>query len=116
MKFNDPPSIIVEESIDKTGSWAYFDGATQGDPLVRGVEGILFIFKSHFFKFKAIFGKCTNKKVELMVLKLILMIVVENGVQKLQTMGDSMNFINWLNGVYIMEIFLLRPIYEDIIN
>jgi hypothetical protein len=30
-------------------------------------------------------------------------------------MGDSMVVINWLRGLCAMEIFLLRPIYEEII-
>ena len=36
--------IIVEEFIDKSGSWAYFDGASQGKLSMGGAGGII-----HFF-------------------------------------------------------------------
>jgi hypothetical protein len=46
------PRIVVNEMIDKSMAWAYFDGATQHKPLVGGVEEVLLLFDSIFIKFK----------------------------------------------------------------
>ena len=42
----------------------------------------------------------TNNFVEHMELKLLLMLVIEKGVQNLQTFGDSLVVVNWINGFF----------------
>jgi ribonuclease HI len=61
----------------------------------------LYLSDSHYFKFKLELVRSTNNKVELMALKLIFMIVVENGVQKIQIMGNFMVVINWMRGIFV---------------
>jgi ribonuclease HI len=90
---------VVAEVIDKTGSWAYFDGAAQRKPPIGGAGGILYLSDSHFLKFKVGIGRSTNNKAELLALKLTLRLAVEHGVQKLQVMGDSMVFKNYRSWV-----------------
>jgi ribonuclease HI len=71
------PRQIIEEVIDRSGSWLYFDGETQGNPLVCGEGGIIYISESHTMKFRAGLGHGTNNFVEIMVLKLALILVAE---------------------------------------
>jgi hypothetical protein len=52
-KSSKPMSIIVEEEIDKLEAWAFFNGASQGEPPLCGAEGVLYLKDSHFLKFKA---------------------------------------------------------------
>jgi hypothetical protein len=43
---NEKPSRqIYVEMIDRTRAWTYFDGACQGDPLVCGVDGVIYLKK-----------------------------------------------------------------------
>ena len=49
-------------------------------------------------------------------MKLVFMLAVENDIQKLQIMGDSMVVINWLKEAYAMENLTLKPISEEILN
>lgn len=45
--------VIKEEQIDKSGAWAFFNGASQDDHFVCGASGVLYLFDDHFLKFKA---------------------------------------------------------------
>jgi ribonuclease HI len=56
---------------------------------MRRAGGILYCSKSTFWKYKAGLGISTNNRAELIAPKLILMLAVEKGIQKLQVMGDS---------------------------
>lgn len=47
---------MVEEVIDKSGSWLYFDGAAQGSPSMCGAGGVVFLLDFHYIKFKAGLG------------------------------------------------------------
>ena len=38
---------IIEENIDKTNPWGYFDGSATGDPHLCGAGGILYIKDDH---------------------------------------------------------------------
>jgi hypothetical protein len=64
----------------------------------------VYLLYCHFFKLKARLSGSTNNKDLLLALKLVLMLVVQKGLQKLQVMGDSMVVINWLRGLCAMEI------------
>ena len=77
------------ENIDNFGVSTYFDGASQGNPLIGGVGGIIFLTYSHSLIFKVSLSKGTNNYVELMVLKSTFSRLVEHGVSKLQISGDS---------------------------
>ena len=43
--------LVVNELIDKTSLWGYFDGSTAGMPHICGADGILYISDEHFFTF-----------------------------------------------------------------
>ena len=47
---------VVEEVIDKSYPWGYFDGSAAGDPKICGARGLLFISDDHYFTFKAGLG------------------------------------------------------------
>ena len=51
---------VVEEVIDKTYPWGYFDGSAAGDPKICGASGFLFITDEHYYTFKARMGFGTN--------------------------------------------------------
>jgi hypothetical protein len=38
----NPRRMIVEEVINNSYAWAFFDGATRGDPQVSGIGGVFF--------------------------------------------------------------------------
>jgi hypothetical protein len=82
------PRQYIEEVIDRFGSWLYFDGATQGNPLVCGVGGIIYISESHTVNFRASLGHGTNNFPEIMVLKLALILATEKRTSHLQVFGD----------------------------
>jgi ribonuclease HI len=76
--------------------WAYFDGASQGNPPVGGLGGILYLSSNHNIAFKAGIGQETNNYCELMALKLTLQLAQEYGVTQLQIFGDSLLVIQWI--------------------
>jgi hypothetical protein len=39
------------EAIEKFGAWAYSNGASQGDPMMGGVGGIIYLRDSHSLRF-----------------------------------------------------------------
>ena len=54
--------MLVPPEINKDIPWAYFDGASQGDPLLGGSRGVIYLSDNH--KIQAMFdlGHCTNNK------------------------------------------------------
>ena len=54
--------------IDKSTPWAFFDGASQGDPAIGGAGGVICLSDSKKITFKVGMGRATNTKVELMAL------------------------------------------------
>jgi len=86
----------VEEVIDRTGAWVFFDGASQGEPAVGGAGGILHLLDTHFFKFAAGLGRSTNNKAEIFVVFLVMRCAISRGILKLQVFGDSKLVVDWL--------------------
>ena len=74
---------VVEESIDKTYAWGYFDGSAARDPKICGAGGKIFISYDHYFYFKAGLGPGTNNFAELVALKLILSLDWDNHIDKI---------------------------------
>jgi len=68
---------LIEEVIIKNIPWAYFDGASQGDPPKGGARGILYL--THCISFMGI-GQESNNFCEMMTLKLLLQLAQEHGV------------------------------------
>ena len=80
---------VVDEVIDKTYPWGYFDGSASGDPKICGVGGVLFIPDDHFYTFKAGLGFGTNNYTKLIGLKLLLTLSLQHNYRHLQFFGDS---------------------------
>lgn len=95
--------MAINEVIDKSGAWAYFDMAAQGEPLIGGAGGITYLTLTG-----------TNSKRAWV--KLILRVEADKGVQKIQIIGDSLLVIEWMKGERKLENFNLRPIFKEILN
>ena len=81
--------LVVNEHIDKASPWGYFDGSAAGVPQICGAGGILYISDEHFFTFSVGLGLGTNKFVELLALKLLIILALRQGVQTMHIFGDS---------------------------
>ena len=104
------------ESIDFSFPWGYFDGSVVGDPKVCGARGILFFFPTNcYISFKAGLGHGTNNFVELLGLKLLLKLALENNITNLQVFGDSQLVIKWVNGLYRVQNMILSPLLSEVI-
>ena len=77
------------EVIDKSIPWAYFDGASQDNQRVCGGGGVLYKSDSHYFHFAAGLGSGSNNYAELMSLRLLMLLALEQGCLSLQIFGDS---------------------------
>ena len=87
---------IIEENIDKTNPWGYFDGSAAGDPHLCGVGGILYIKDDHYITFKAGLGTGTNNFAQICALKLLLSLALGKQISKIMIFGDSLLVINWV--------------------
>ena len=90
------------------------DGSPAGDPKICGAGGLLFIFDEHFFTFKVGLGPGTKNYAELLGLKLLLTLSLENNFKKLQTFGDSQLVINWVSGKYRIQNVQLAQILLEV--
>ena len=93
----------VEEVIDKSFPWGYFDRSTAGEPKICGAGGLLFIFDEHYFTFKAGLGYGTNNYAELLELKLLITLALDKHFNKWQIFGDSQLVINRAIGKYQIQ-------------
>ena len=83
--------------IDRRIPWGFFDGAMQQN--ICGGGALLFLSDSHWFEISAGLGEGTNNYVELLSLKILLLFTMEKGCRKINLFGDSLNVINWINGI-----------------
>ena len=81
--------IVVEENIDKSSPWGYFDGSVVGVPQLCGVGGLLYINDDHYVTFKVGLGSGTNNLAEIFSLKLLLTLALEKQISNMQIFGDS---------------------------
>ena len=105
---------VVEEVVDKAYPWGYFDGSAAREPKTCGVGGLLFISYEHFFTFKAGLGIGTNNYVELLGLKLLLTLSLDNNFKKLLIFGDSQLVINWATSKYHIQNIQLAQILLEV--
>ena len=52
--------FVVEEIINKSSPWGYFDGSAAGVPQICGAGGLLYISDEHYFTFTAGLDMGTN--------------------------------------------------------
>jgi ribonuclease HI len=95
VKVPKPLHQIIEEFIHRSKPWAHFDGASQDEPPMAGVGGIIFFYDSHTISFNVGIRSGSNNLVELLGLKLTLTLVVEYGLTSIQIFGDSLLVIKW---------------------
>ena len=108
--------IIIEEVIDKTKPWGFFDGSASGSPQVCGAGGILFLKYDHYFTFKAGLGEGSNNFTELYALKLLLTLALDKQVSRIQVYGDSLLVINWILGKYRINNLHLAQLLCEVIR
>ena len=106
--------LVVEEVIDKSYPWGYFDGLATGDPKICGAGGLLYISDEHYFTFKAGLGLGTNNFAKLFGLKLLLTLSLEHNYKHLQIFGDSYLVINWATGKYRIQNIQLAHILLEV--
>ena len=104
----------MSEVIDKSYPWGYFDGSAAGDPKLCGAGGLIFITDQHYFSFKDGLGFGSNNFAELLGLKLLLSLSLENNFKKLQIFDDSQLVINWVSGKYRIQNVQLAQILMDV--
>ena len=93
-----PRRVLKPSNIDKNTPWDFFDGASQGEPPLGGVGGILFMNETTKTKITFSPGHGTNNKEKLSALWSVLRIASKNHVRNLQLFGDSKMSIDWENG------------------
>ena len=107
---------IIEENIDKTNPWGYFDGSAVGDPHLCGAGGILYLKDDHYITFKAGLGIGTNNFAEICALKLLLSLALGNQISKIMVFGDSLLVINWVTGKFRIHNLELSQIVLEVIR
>jgi len=75
--------------IGESSEWGFFDGDSQGNPYLYGVEGAIFLKASHHLDLIVRLGCGTNNWVKLRTSVSLLRMTMELGVEKLQVHGDS---------------------------
>ena len=87
-------TLAVE--IDWTTPWGVFDGESQNN--LCGGGALIVLSDSHYFELTLGLGEGSNNYVELLSLKLLLIFIAEEGCQRINIFGDSLNVINWIKG------------------
>ena len=77
--------------------WAFFDGASQGDPLLGGAGAIIFFSTTKKKKIKYAMGLASSNKAELSTLWATLRVAQNSQIQEIQIFGDSKVVIDWAN-------------------
>ena len=90
----------------------FFDGATQNN--ICGGGALLFLSDSHYFELTLGLGEGSNNYVELLSLKLLLIFIAEEGCQRINIFGDSLNVINWIKGTQQCRQLILENILLSI--
>ena len=78
---------LVPPEINKDIPWAYFDGASQGDPPLGGSGGVLYLSDNHKIQARFSPRHCTNNKAELVALHLVLNLAIDDNITQLQVFG-----------------------------
>ena len=89
--------VLVPPEINKDIPWAFFDGASQGNPPLGGSGGVLYLSKNHKLQARFSLGHYTNNKLELETLHLVLNLAINNNISQLQFFGDSKMVVDWVN-------------------
>lgn len=91
--------------INKSILWSFFEGACPGKKQICGIDGLLYLCDSHFFKDNACLGWGTNNYAKLMALHSLMLIVIDKGISRFQVFGAPHR---WLGGCKIIIIFFIQ--------
>ena len=75
--------------INKEMPWAFFDGASQGEPPLGGAGAIIFFPSTKKMKIKFATKQASNNKAELSALWATLKMAKSAQIQEIQIYGDS---------------------------
>jgi ribonuclease HI len=95
-------------------SWGFFDGVSQDKGSICGAGGCLYITDDHFFLLKAGLGRGTNNHAELLALKFLLKLAMNQVITKMQVDGDSEVILYWVKGSYGMGNLIAHTISEQV--
>jgi ribonuclease HI len=104
----------VEEHINTTRPWDFFDGASKDDGVLCGGGGILHLSPTHSFKLKWGLGQGTNNYAELMAFKAPAHFCWGKRILDLQIFGDSMVVINWMRKTQKCHNIILASLLEEV--
>ena len=83
--------------INKEMPWAFFDGASQGEPPLGGAGAVIFFPSTRKKKIKYAIGQASNNKVELSALWDTLKVAKSSHIQEIQIYGDTKVVVDWEN-------------------
>ena len=106
------PRQVSKEWIDISKPRDYFDEASQGEPPLGGVGGIIYFFISHTISFKVGIGPRPNNLVEMLASKLTFTLTNEYGITRIQIFGDLLLIMNWFNKKFTLRNFTLHPLFD----
>ena len=81
--------VLVPPEINKDIPWAFFNGASQGDPLLGGLRGVLYFSEKHKIQAKFAPRHCTNNKADLAALHFVVNLAINNNITQMEVFGDS---------------------------
>ena len=90
--------IIREPKINREIPWAFFDGASQGEPPLGGAGAVINVTANRKIMIKYAMGQATNSRAELSALWATMKVAYSNQIQDIQIFGDSKVVIDWANG------------------
>jgi ribonuclease HI len=108
--------LLILFKTNNTKPWGFFNGACQGTLGTCRVGAILYLDNANYLLPKYGAGLGTNNNVELYALWILLKVVVDIQVKRLQVFGDSKLLIDWENGKSIIYNLDLGPILDRIME
>eukprot|EP00253_Pinus_taeda_P008879 PITA_08879 len=102
--------LILQEGIP----CGYFDGASQNNKAGAGMS--IHINPEHSLKVSVGLGFGTNNYAELSALRLLLCWLHHRNINTIQIFGDSLNVINWVNGIASCQNQILKTIVDEIFS
>ena len=77
--------------------WAFFDGASQGDPPLGGAGAVIFFTSNRKKMIEYAMGQASNNEAELTALWATLKVARSSHIQDIQIFGDSKVVVDWAN-------------------
>jgi hypothetical protein len=88
--------------------WGFFHGASQGYPLICGVDVMLYINPNHHFEVCYTSGRGSNMKAELTTIWALIFLEISVNLR------DSQVVVDWINGKIGMQVIILQRVMKNI--